>query len=186
MDLESGQTVPVLEITPLQTFGDWAWVPGVAWGPDGTILYAEDHPAPAESQVFNLTAASLVNGGSLALVPQVGMFAYPSPSPIQELPSGETSYQIAYLQAIFPAQSETSRYRLVVMDRDGSNRRTLFPEEGAGLEPQTVAWSPEPLDGRSGYALAVLYQDNLWLVDASSGAAWQITGDGLTSRVDWR
>ena len=186
VDLESGQTVPVLEITPLQTFGDWAWVPGVAWGPDGTILYAEDHPAPAESQVFNLTAASLVNGGSLALVPQVGMFAYPSPSPIQELPSGETSYQIAYLQAIFPAQSETSRYRLVVMDRDGSNRRTLFPEEGAGLEPQTVAWSPEPLDGRSGYALAVLYQDNLWLVDASSGAAWQITGDGLTSRVDWR
>jgi hypothetical protein len=186
VDLQSGQTAPLLEITPPQTFGDWAWVPGVAWGPDGKILYTEDHPAPAESQVFDLTATSLAGGDPLALVPQVGMFAYPTPSALQQLPSGEAAYQIAYLQAIFPTQSETSRYRLVVMDRDGSNRKTLFPEEGAGLEPQTVAWSPEPLDGRSGYALAVLYQDNLWLVDASSGAAWQITGDGLTTRVDWR
>lgn len=186
VDLQTGVLTPTLEITPLQTFGDWAWVPGIAWGPGGEVLYTQNHPPPAESQVFDLVAAPLAGGGAVQVVPQVGMFAYPVPSRLQELPSGEASYQLAYLQAAFPSQSETSRYRLMVMDRDGSNRRLLFPEEGAGIEPQLVVWSPEPLDGRAGYALAVLYQDNLWLVDSVSGAAWQITGDGLTSRVVWR
>jgi hypothetical protein len=75
----------------------------------------------------------------------------------------------------------------MVMDRDGSNRRALFPAEGAsGLEPQKVAWSPEPLKDSSGFALAVLYENNLWLVDSETGETWQITGDGLTSRVDWK
>jgi hypothetical protein len=73
------------------------------------------------------------------------------------------------------------------MDRDGSNRRSLFPAEGAsGLEPQRVAWSPQALDDRTGFSLAVIYQNNLWLVDAATGEAWQITGDSLTSRIDWR
>jgi len=72
-----------------------------------------------------------VQGGSrITLVPQSGMFAYPVPSPIQLYPSGENSYQVAYLQAMFPDQSETSPYRLVVMDRDGSNPKVVFPPEG--------------------------------------------------------
>lgn len=186
VDLETGELIPLLEITPLQTFGDWAWVPGTVWSPDGKILFTESHPPPAESQEFGLVAAPLEGGESLEIVPQVGMFAYPVASPLQELPSRQQSYQVAYLQALFPGQSETSRYQLMVMDRDGSNRRMLFPKEGTGLEPQKVVWSPEPLDGQGGYALAVLYQNNLWLVDSSSAAAWQITGDELTSRVDWK
>ena len=186
VDLQTGELIPLLEITPLQTFGDWAWVPGTAWGPDGKILFTQNHLPPAESQEFSLVAALLDAGESLEMVPLAGMFAYPAASPLQELPSGEGSYQVAYLQALFPAQSETSRYQLMVMDRDGSNRQLLFPKEGAGLEPQQVVWSPEPMDGQTGYALAVLHQDNLWLVDASGGAAWQITGDALTSRVDWK
>lgn len=186
VDLQTGVLTPTVEITPLQTFGDWAWVPGIAWGPDGEVLYTQTHPAPAEAQDFDLVAAPMAGGGAIAIVPQVGMFAYPVPSPLQELPSGQESYQLAYLQALFPAQSETSRYRVMVMDRDGSNRRTLFPQEGAGIEPQRVVWSPGPMEGRAGHALAVLYQDNLWLVDSASGATWQITGDGLTSRVAWK
>jgi hypothetical protein len=185
VDLQSSELSPLLEITPLQTFGDWAWVPGTTWGPDGAVLYTQMHPSPAESQVFHLVAISSENGEAIPMVSQAGMFAYPVPSPLQDLPSGEKSYQVAFLQADFPAQSETSRYRLVVMDRDGSNRRILFPEEGAGLEPQQVIWSPEPLEGRSGYALAVLREDNLWVVDVATGTAWQITGDGLTSRISW-
>jgi hypothetical protein len=186
VDLQTGELIPLLEITPLQTFGDWAWVPGTVWGPDGKILFTENHLPPAESQEFSLIAAPLDAGESLEIVPQVGMFAYPAASPLQQLPSGEGSYQVAYLQALFPAQSETSRYQLMVMDRDGSNRQLLFPKEGAGLDPQQVVWSPQPMDGQTGYALALLYQDNLWLVDSTSGAAWQITGDALTSRVDWK
>jgi hypothetical protein len=117
------------------------------------------------------------------------MFAYPLVSPLQPLPSGEQGYQVAYLQAAFPNQSETSRYRLVVMDRDGSNPKALFPEEGLpGLTPQREwgAWSSAPLPTSSHYAIAVIYQGNLWLVDATTGDAQQITGDNLTSRVAWR
>lgn len=187
VDLESNTQTPLLEIVPLQTFGDWAWVPGVSWGPDGSLLYGVAHLATTETPQFDLAVMDESGEEPTVLVPQVGMFAYPVPSPLQTLPSGESAFEIAYLQAIYPSQSESSRYHLVVMDRDGSNRRSLFPAEGAsGLEPQRVAWSPQALDDRTGFSLAVIYQNNLWLVDAASGEAWQITGDSLTSRIDWR
>jgi hypothetical protein len=117
------------------------------------------------------------------------MFAYPLASPLQTQASGDIDYRIAYLQAIFPTQSETSRYRLTVMDRDGSNRQELFPaEESPGLEPQQHwgTWSPTTMPESGNFAIALLYQGNLWLVDAFSGEAWQITGDGLTTRIIWR
>jgi hypothetical protein len=189
-----------LEFHPLQTHASWAWVPGVTWGPDGKALYTIDHAAPPgtllpeESQLFDLTAIPLEGGAPIEVISQVGMFAYPLASPLQAQPSGEQSYQVAYLQASFPDQSETSRYRIMVMDRDGSNRQFLFPAEGTqGLIPQREwgAWSPAPMPETGHNALAVIYQGNLWLVDAGAGqaqnpAAWQITGDELTSRVVWR
>jgi hypothetical protein len=115
------------------------------------------------------------------------MFAYPLASPLQEGKNGEQGYQVAYLQASFPKQSGTSPYTLVVMDRDGSNQHLLFPSAGEpGLDPQQVVWSAKPLEDTGGFAIAVLYRGNLWLVDAASGLARQITGDGLTSRISWR
>ena len=186
VDIQTGEQTAVLEFPPLQTYGDWAWVPGVAWGSDGNVLFSETHLPPAESQLFDLTASSLVDGAPISIVPQVGMFSYPVPSPLTVLPSGEEAYRVAYLQAIFPNQSETSRYRLTVMDRDGSNRQVLFPQDGAGLEPQSVVWSPKPMEARTDHALAMIFQGNLYLVDVTNGESWQITGDGLTSHVDWR
>jgi hypothetical protein len=186
VDIQTGEQTVVLEFTPLQTYSDWAWVPGIAWGSDGKVIFSETHLPPAESQLFDLTACSLVGGAPISIVSQVGMFAYPIPSPLTVLPSGEESYRVAYLQAIFPNQSETSRYRLTVMDRDGSNRQVLFPQEGAGLEPQKVVWSPLPLEARADHALAMLFQGNLYLVDVANGETWQITGDGLTNHIDWR
>ena len=89
--------------------------------------------------------------------------------------------------AVFPFQSETSRYNLMVMDRDGSNKKLLFPFDGAeGLEPQAVVWSPDELDETGNRAIGLVYQNNLWIVDSLTGEAWQITGDGLTSRIDWK
>jgi len=187
----------LLPITPYQTQSDWAWVPGLSWAPTGNVLYTVDHAAsenavrPEESPIFDLTALSLEANTAITLLPQTGMFAAPVPSPMRTLPSGETAYQLAFLQAIFPTQSDTSRYRLVVMDRDGSNRRVLFPEEGApGLDPQQVVWSPEPLAAEGGadmaYWIAVVYQGNLWLINSQTGEAQQITGDGLIDRLDWR
>jgi hypothetical protein len=195
LDLEEETLTQVMEITPLQTRSEWAWVPGVSWSPAGRVLYTVDHApppglvSPEESPLFDLAAIPLDGGPAVHIVSQVGMFAYPLPSPVQVLTSGENAYQVAYLQAIFPSQSDTSRYRVAIMDRDGSNRREIFPSTDAqGIEPQRewAVWSPEPLEGWDGYTLALLYQGNLWLVDSANGDAWQITGDGRLNRVDWR
>jgi hypothetical protein len=190
-----GTPTTLLEITPLFTRGDWAWVPGITWGPDGNTLFTAEHvfppgsTAPEESQDFDLTAVSLAGAPTLQMVSQTGMFSYPIASPLQSVSGGITAYQIAYLQAIFPEQSETSRYRLTVMDRDGSNRRGLFPAEGrGGLVPQQNwgAWSPAAMPETGNYAVAVLYQGNLWFVDVVTGEALQITSDGLTTRIIWK
>ena len=190
----------LFEIIPLQTGGDWAWVPGLNWSPDGKYLFSVAHSAPEGSQApessqqFDLVAIPVNGGGVIRLVSQVGMFAYPVPSPFQNvnvegaIQSGSKSnFQIAYLQAIYPSQSETSRYRLSVMDRDGSNKKIIFPTEGEqGLDPQEVNWSPQPVNPEGNYMLAMVYQDNIWLVNLKDGQAQQITGDGLISRINWR
>ncbi|MFN2196581.1 MAG: G5 domain-containing protein [Anaerolineales bacterium] len=193
VNFETGGLEKILDVTPLQTFGDWAWVPGLAWNPDGSLLYTVEHApqpgtdSPETSQVFDVTAVPLEDLPVVRLVSQAGMFAQPIPSPEEALPSGENAYQVAYLQAIFPTQSETSNYQLVVMDRDGSNRQVLFPESGApGLQPQRLIWAPEQDQVEDSYDLAFLYQGNLWLVDVQSGKTRQLTGDGLISRIDWK
>ncbi|MBM3144327.1 MAG: DUF348 domain-containing protein [Chloroflexi bacterium] len=195
VDLEEGILTPVLENTPLETRGDWAWVPGLEFGPDGAMLFTVRHAPPAgsaspeESPKFDLTAIPLAGGMPVDLVSHVGMFAYPLPSPMQPKTTGEQAYQVAFLQAIFPDQSDDSRYRVMIMDRDGSNRRELFPSsEAQGIEPQRDwgAWAPQLLEGSDGYLLAVLYQGNIWLVDSATGEAWQISGDGRINRLDWR
>lgn len=187
-----GYLAPLINIIPLQTHSDWAWDPGISWGADGKTLYYVDHaPAPApftneESPNFDLKATSLTNDATVDLAQQVGMFAYPIASPLRQN-GQEKAYQVAYLQAIFPDQSETSRYRLVIMDRDGSNRRTLFPSADlTGIEPQTPVWAPQPIQGQNGDFIGIVYQGNLWLVDSGNGDAYQITGDGLISMIDWK
>jgi resuscitation-promoting factor RpfB len=193
VDVNEKSLMPLLDIVPLQTGSDWTLIPGLAWGADGRTLFTVTHAAPpgllrAEvSPNFDLTALSLANETNVQLAERSGMFAYPSASGELDPEGGAGGYALAYLQAIFPDQSATSRYNLVVMDRDGSNRTALFPPEGsAGLEPQTPAWAPGQLPEQPGEFVAVIYQGNIWLVDAASGTAYQVTGDGLASRIDWR
>lgn len=186
VDLEVNAQIPLKQFTPLQTFGDWAWVPSFSWGPENDILYGINHSPPADSQEFDLEVISIAGDFEMGISQDTGMFAFPVASPLRELPSGERSHQIAYLQAIFPFQSETSNYNLVVMDRDGSNKKILFPFEGLeGLEPQAVVWSPAVVVESGSHAIGLVYQNNLWIVDSVSGEAWQITGDGLINRIDW-
>jgi hypothetical protein len=186
-DLEKKSFNPLVNLLPYQARGDWAWVPGVSWSPDQRILYTVTHVRKAglvseeSSPIFNLTAFIPETNLSVNLVEQSGMFAYPTASPM--LPGKR--YLVAFLQSIFPEKSDSSRYRLMVMEQDGSNRRVLFPPEGsAGMEPQQSIWSPLPDDNLPW--LAVIYQGNLWLINPTSGENRQITGDGLISRVDWR
>ncbi len=191
VDIKNEKFVSLVNITPLDTHSNWAWTPGFGWGTDGQTLFFVTHAPPSglvspeESPLFDLAAFSLANGTNVSLVPQVGMFAYPSSSSLRQVGSA-TDYLIAYLQAIFPAQSETSRYRLVVMDQDGANPKVLFPAEGlAGLDPQTPVWAPAVLPSGADF-IAINYQNDLWIVDAASGQSQQVTGDGLTSQIDWK
>jgi hypothetical protein len=190
VDIDGKYLKPLIEITPYNTRSDWAWLPSLTWGADSaTLFYTYHAPPPSlineeDSPFFGISAVSFANNASVEVVQNTGMFAYPVAS---RPPSGEKRYQVAYLQAIFPEQSETSRYRLVVMDRDGSNRRTIFPSSDApGLQPQTPVWAPGQIEGQSGTFIAVIYQGNLWLVDSGSGQAYQVTGDGLVTRIDWK
>lgn len=192
VDIDGKYIKPLIEITPYNTRSDWAWLPSLTWGADGKTLFYTSHAPPPnlvneeDSPLFDLSAVSFENNANVEIVKQTGMFAYPSSSSLQSS-SSERRYQIAYLQAIFPEQSETSRYRVVVMDRDGSNRRTIFPANDApGLQPQTPVWAPDPIEGQSGDFLAIVYQGNLWLVDSGNGQAFQVTGDGLVTRIDWK
>lgn len=192
VDQDGGYLKPMVSITPLNTHSDWAWIPPFAWGADNSTLYYVAHaPAPApvaseESPYFDLAALSFESEARVNMIESAGMFAYPSASP-SRYNGRERAYQVAYLQAIFSAQSDTSRYRLVVMDRDGSNRRVLFPPpDSSGMEPQTPVWAPAPLEGQDGDFLAFAYQGNLWLLDSGSGQTYQVTGDGLIGRLDWK
>lgn len=187
VDLEREEQVPLIEITPLQTLGDWAWIPGLTWGRDNQTLYFVDHgppmglEAPQASPVFNLAARSSLGSETLVLAEQVGMFASPAASPILPTETAEISFRVAFLSAISPLESEDSHYRLMVMDRDGSNLKVLFPLEGEpGLEPGPIRWSPDAS------RLAVIYRSDLWIVDADTGLGQQLTGDGQTTAVDWR
>jgi hypothetical protein len=186
IDLRAPDFEAWMDVTPLQTLGDWAWLPGVAWGQDDRTLFVIQHgdplglEGPGASPVFDLVALSGPQASRLPMAPRTGMFASPVSSPPQVLRSGEISYSIAFLQALDPLDSERSGYQLSVMDRDGSNLRTLFPNEGErGLGAQTPAWSPDAQQ------IAVLYQGDLWVVDVESGVGQRLTGDGQTLAVDW-
>jgi hypothetical protein len=103
-------------------------MPTLSWSPEGDILYTTNHTIESgdysKSDKFDVTAV-LPAGGSAALSENDGIFAYPAASPVQG-----KGYLLAYLRAKYPAQSDTSKYRLWVMDRDGSNARA-----GAGGGP---------------------------------------------------
>jgi resuscitation-promoting factor RpfB len=111
------------------------------------------------------------------------MFSYPLASPL--ILDEKLSFEIAYLSAVSPYQSATSRYRVYVMDQDGSEPTEMFPQESSvGLQPQRSwgAWSPDPKSRK----LALIYEGDLWLLDVVSGGYVQVTGDGLTTTLDWK
>lgn len=188
VDLDQQEFVQRKEIIPLQTRSDWAWVPGIDWSEDSSLIYTVAHvpltglATHESSPVFDVCAIMIEIEGSVCMASKTGMFAYPSPSPLL----ADGNFIVAYLQAIFPEKSETSRYRLMLMDQDGSNRRLVFPPEGSpGLEAQKIIWGPL-VDGGSLLMLGVIYQGNLWIIQPDTGLAQQITGDGSIAKIDWQ
>ena len=114
------------------------------------------------------------------------MFAYPAVSSARQI-GKERSYSIAYLQSLTPNQSDTSGYKLIIMDRDGSNKREVFPNPGSpGITPQKIKWAPSAISAEEGDFAALIYQGNIWLIDASTGIVQQVTGDGTIQKIDWK
>lgn len=185
VDFDTNTLNPLVEIIPLQTRGDWAWVPGVSWAPGGDLLYFTSHGSPSETTTSESSQTFQLNGMAeseiqMTIINQTGMFAYPVTSP----EDNNNRFEVAFLQAIFPEQSETSRYRLLIMDQDGSNLNMLFPEEGStGVQPQQVVWG---MGSRSAQRyLGAIYQGNLWIIALDSNTSSQITGDGSIVKIDW-
>jgi hypothetical protein len=93
-------------------------------------------------------------------------------------PEGDT---VAFGDARSPYASQTSGYDLYVMDRDGSDRRLLFPPpEEIGLEYPEMAWGP------GGDRLIVAYQGNLYLIYVTTGEVNPLTDEGGVSAVRWQ
>jgi len=176
-------------VTPYQTQSDWAWVSQITWSSDSRYLYWINHledPSLSNQELspfFNLNAYDLELDTTLTTVNNVGMFAYPKTI---EFSSTINDFRISFLQAIFPESSDSSRYRLMMVDRDGSNSTRLFPNEDMqGLEPQEIISSPCEPDNSC--QIGFLYQGNLWILTYTNQyTVHQITGDGLITQIEWK
>ncbi len=188
VDFTDRMLVPQIQMTPFNTHSEWAWVPQVGWSPSSSSFFYSAHQASQDvadqetSPIFSIVGVNESDYSSFLVLEDVGMFANPIPATITEY----GHFNIAYYSAIFPDQSDSSRYRLGLMDRDGSNQHLIFPPEGsAGMEPKKIVWAPDRLLEQP-YFIAVIYGGNLWLIESESGNAKQITGDGLISTIDWK
>ena len=182
VDLEDRSLIPLIDFDVFATGGDWAWVPGLKWSPDDLSLFTVLVPpaGTGENQSPSLSVILLPDGQVIHLVSNCGLFCYPIPSHTNM----DGQYLVGYLSAILPDQSEISRYALKTMDRDASNQRKYYPGEGVqGLKPQIIEWSP---DWQNDQMLAVLAENDLVLINTSSGAIKKVTGDGSISKIDWK
>ena len=177
------EAIPLVKFPPFRTYAPWAWVPTIAWSPEGSFLVTVLHgPSPTgeepeDSPVFDVYALGVVTASETLLqaklVPEAGMWAAPSFSPDGNL--------IAFGRARAPYASQTSTYDLYLMDRDGSDRRLLFPQEAGelGLEYPAAVWDP------AGGRVLVVYRGDLWLVTVD-GQARRVTEDGAITLARWQ
>jgi len=205
VNLEGGDTVfeQLLSFTEFETSfsRSWVWVPTLSWSEDGFLITTVHGPpfgteSPQDSIVFDLAVVNPASGLQVnPFTPQYpdfeasGLWANPVYSPMFEGPDGDPTYYVAYFQAREPYNSPSSEYDIVLADSDGSNPRVLFPgPDRPGLRGQdlarqdvvnSIAWSPDASK------IAMIYQDNLWIVDVQTGVDYQITNDGQASRPRW-
>lgn len=176
------KTIVLTDFAPYNTRSTWAWTPTTSWSPDGHFLITTLHsPSPTgesdeDSPVFDVAALIISGSFQVRLATNAGMWAAPqwSPNPLATSP-------IVFGVAETPYASEASRYKLFIMDRDGSNRKLLFPDaDSVGIDglPDFVS-SP---DGRS---LLVVYQGDLYMINLVTNNIRQLTAEGSISKPRW-
>jgi resuscitation-promoting factor RpfB len=167
---------------PFRTRADWVWTPQVAWSADGKFIVGVVH-APlgnprvaSDDPTFEVWAFGVNGAVSAPLARQTGMWASPVWSPANAL--GES--RIAFGIALAPSDSERSRYALGVMDRDGGNRRQIFPFPGdPGLVVVQLTWAP------NANQLAAVRDGDVWLFDFAANRWAQLTANGASSLPRW-
>jgi Tol biopolymer transport system component len=183
VDLEEGTRRSLVQFPPFDSQSAWVWVPAVSWSPDSLFIATVVHGhsglgVPEESPLFDLWILSAEGSMVIPAVRDVGMWATPAWS--SEGESGGAGSRILFGIAESPGLSQLSLYELHVMDRDGSNRRKIFPQAGQrGVETVDIYWSP------AADAVALVFQGDLYVLDPDSGRLQQLTADGNSSRPRW-
>lgn len=176
--------VPLIELNAYNTRGDWAWLSWIGWSPGNKVFFWQDNTSGSltTNQSFSIDSFHIDTLDSINLIENPGMFSYPSPAPL----TSYGHYYLGFLQSIQINQSDTSRYRLIISEQDGSNSRTCFPPQNSiGLDPQLIQWSPA-MNNNGQLFIGAILDGNLWFIDAVLCESLQITSDGLISRIDWR
>lgn len=185
---------PLVKYAVLVPFSGWSWRSTLAWSPDDALLLATTHGAPVgnespeNSPAFNVSVTDVTGIFESTVIPNAGIWSSPQFSPI--LTTSDSKFPkgyMAFLHARDSFNTINGEYDLVVADRDGSNQRILFPGDGRpGLTAQEsifqdreFTWSPD------GHQIAIIYQGNLWVIDAESGISHQLTLDGRASNPIW-
>jgi hypothetical protein len=50
IDLTEESITLLINLVPYQTGGNWAWIPGASWSPDGNVIYSVDHQNIASNE----------------------------------------------------------------------------------------------------------------------------------------
>jgi hypothetical protein len=174
-----GRQTLLVRFPPYRTYAPWVWTPTVSWSPEGEFVITTLHgPAPTSeepeaSPVFDVWALAADGTITAELASEAGMWAVPRYASAGDL--------VAFGRARSPYISQTSGYDLYLMDRDGSDRRLLFPPEGEiGLNYPEVAWGP------GGSCLIVVYQGNLYWIAVADGQVRQLTDEGSVTTARWQ
>ncbi len=165
------------------THSEWVWTPQVTWSPDSRFVAATVHAppegagAPEDSALFDVYVLARDGSADFALARRAGMWAAPVWSPADA--AGKS--RIAYGVTLNAADSERARYALYIADRDGSNKRRIFPKGGEdGVTIVQLAWS------RDASQLVALREGDLWLYDLGNNSWAQLTANGDTRIARWK
>ncbi len=179
-DLPSRRTLR--KFPAFTTHADWVWIPQLTWSPDNQFIMSALH-APLDNPIlandnpeFQVWAFSRDGTVSVALAKQTGMWA----APVWSGWDDKRESRIAFGVALSPTDSERSRYALYAMDRDGGNKKQIFPQTNEnGLTVVQTAWSP------SARQLIAVRDGDLWLYDFASARWSQLTANNASALPRW-
>lgn len=177
IDAISKTVTSLISFSPYQTNSEWVWVPTVSWSPNSAFIVTTIHGEPGEgasvetNEVFDVWLLAATGDLKVRLWEQAGMWSNPV----------WYSQGISFGRAITPLKSINSRYKLTIVDWDGSNAQVIFPQEGGiGLGFPEVVWT------NNGDDAVFVHENNLYLLntDGTTGAL-QLTSDNQSHKPVW-